>query len=52
MDLPVSRRISVLGYVVRPQKGGSFFKVHRGRDITVRQLMHLKQISLEKNDDG
>ena len=29
-----------------------YFKIHRGRDITVRQWMHYKQISLDKNDDG
>lgn len=42
--------LSVLGFVVRPRK--VMFGVHKGRDITVRQLMHLKQISLDKNDDG
>ena len=44
--------LSVLGFVVKPVKGSVFFRVHRGRDITARQLMHYKQISLEKNDDG
>jgi len=26
--------------------------MHRGRDITGRQLMHYRGISLDKNDDG
>ncbi len=44
--------ISVLGFVVKPSPDTVFFPVHRGRDITVRQLMHYKQISLDKFDDG
>jgi hypothetical protein len=44
-------RVSILGYVVKPHEGHGF-DIHKGRDITSRQMMHFNQISLETYDDG
>ena len=45
--------ISILGYVLKVPKKDSFFDSHRGRDITARQLRHLRgvQADMGENDD-
>ena len=45
--------IGILGYVFKVEKELVFFKTHRGRDITARQLRHLRgvQADMGENDD-
>ena len=41
--------VSILGYVI--DVGKTWFKIHRGRDITSRMLMQFHDIPVDINDD-
>ena len=41
--------VSILGYVI--DVGKTWFKIHRGRDITSRMLMQFHDIPMDINDD-
>ena len=45
--------VSIAGYVINASTNpiSKWFKIHRGRDITSRALMHFHDIPLDKNDD-
>ena len=45
--------VSIAGYVIDASTNpiSKWFKIHRGRDITSRVLMHFHDIPLDKNDD-